>query len=153
MTKRHKNFFLNFIIKIYNLLKQVISCFLKVFVKSSHHANIAKKLEERNLNIYSTVMVGMAWQYYDTWALIPLPVYLVSEKKKRYCYSLCRHKIQCEKTLLNWGKILQTSNRKWWYVCIMILYIFGKNNLIKRVWMNVLLAYLFTGTHFSKIQW
>ena len=53
-----------------------------MFVKSSHHANIAKKLEERNLNIYSTVMVGMAWQYYDTWALIPLPVYLVSEKKK-----------------------------------------------------------------------
>ena len=48
------------------MLKQVISCFLKVFVKSSYYANIGKKLEERNLNIYSTVMVGMAWQYYDT---------------------------------------------------------------------------------------
>jgi len=82
------------------MLKQVISCFLKVFVKSSHYANIGKKLEERNLNIYSTVMVGMAWQYYDTWALTPLPAYLVSAIKW-YCYSLYRHKIQCEKTLLN----------------------------------------------------
>lgn len=103
-----------------------------MFVKSSHHANIAKKLEERNLNIYSTVMVGMAWQYYDAWALIPLPAYLVSAKIMILLFSMqTQNPVQEDIAKLREDF---TSFKQEMMVRMYHDFVFAKNDLIKWFW-------------------
>ena len=94
--------------------------FQKVFGKDNiPHAEIAKELKEQNEDTYRMMVWYSSislehWFCYncsDLAITAALIVFILSSNLMQ-----CRCRIQWEKTLLNWRRILQTSNRRWWYV-------------------------------------